>query len=106
MKRIAPHLCLALLLLSGCLAHSHLPDRVSTLLDDRTTNARVEQALQGEGEELAKVASTTTNSIVTLRGSVSSPEAKQRAEIVVRGLERVKQVRNNIQVGAPAAQKR
>jgi osmotically-inducible protein OsmY len=86
-------------MLAGCISRSLLPDKVSNLLDDKTTTARVEAALKSNGgNELSGVVATTTNSVVTLRGSVPSPEARSRAAAITRGVDHVKEVHDEIQV--------
>jgi hyperosmotically inducible protein len=86
-------------ILAGCMFRSRVPSKVSNLLDDKTTTARVEAALKGNGSsELSGVVATTTNSVVTLRGTVPSAEARNRAAAITRGLDRVKEVRDEIEV--------
>jgi osmotically-inducible protein OsmY len=81
------------------MSRSHLPDTVSNLLDDKTTTARVEAALRSNGTiDLSGIQATTTNSVVTLRGTVPSLQAKNRAAAITRGLDRVKEVHDEIEV--------
>src|SRR4051812_31393360 len=88
------------LFLTGCLGRSKTPERVSNLLDDKTTSARVEQALMtGANSNLfAHVQVISTNSTITLRGSVPSSAAKEQAARIAGTSPRVKEVKNELEV--------
>jgi len=88
------------MLLAGCRSSSKQPERVSNLLDDKTTIARVQQVLTNaaNGAAFTQVQVISTNSIVTLRGTVTNQEAKERASQLAGEVPRVKGIKNELKV--------
>jgi osmotically-inducible protein OsmY len=86
-----------LLTIAGCGSNpqrTHSPD----VLDDKVTAARVEQALRRSEPTFNHVAARAEEGRVILRGKVPSVEAKSRAEEIARGVNRVKEVENDLRI--------
>ncbi len=70
-------------------------------IDDSTLNARVNAALISDSTTKARqIDVEVSNGIVQLNGFVDSAAAKSRAEALAKGVEGVREVRNNLRVGA------
>ncbi len=75
-------------------AHS---DGVGAMITDTAITAKVKATLMGEGSlKKSKIRVTTTNGVVTLKGSASSSDAKSAAETAAKSVEGVKSVDNNL----------
>lgn len=75
-------------------AHS---DGVGAMVTDTAITAKVKATLMGEdGLKNSKISVTTTNGVVTLKGSASSSDAKVAAEKAAKSVEGVKSVDNNL----------
>ena len=75
-------------------AHS---DGVSAMVTDSAITAKVKAKLMGEdGLHKSRISVTTTNGVVTLKGSASSSDAKSAAEEAAKSVEGVKSVDNNL----------
>jgi BON domain len=83
----------------GCF-ENHPPQRGASLLDDHVINARVESALHANADDhLDQVRAASTNAVVTLSGTVSSPDQKQKAASLTGRVDQVRGVQNEIVVG-------
>jgi hyperosmotically inducible periplasmic protein len=83
----------------GCF-ESHPPQRGASLLDDKVITARVESVLHANADDhLEQVRAATTNAVVTLSGTVSSPDQKQKAVSLAGKVDQVREVQNAIVVG-------
>jgi hyperosmotically inducible periplasmic protein len=70
-------------------------------IDDASLTASVKSSLVGDkAANLTRVEVDTTNGVVSLNGVVESPQQKARAEEVVRRVNGVKGVKNNLQVSS------
>ena len=75
-------------------AHS---DGVGAMVTDTAITAKVKATLMGEDSlKKSKISVTTTNGVVTLKGSASSSDAKSAAETAAKSVEGVKSVDNNL----------
>ena len=75
-------------------------------ISDSWITAKTKMALfADERVKSRQVSVETAKGVVTLRGKVDSPESKAAAESVAQGIEGAKNVRNDLQVVAPADQK-
>lgn len=88
---------LAASLLSACKSNQ---DRThdAGLLDDKVTTQRVLAALQRGGPDFRSVKVETTSGSVVLSGTVPSPEARHRAELLAKTVNRVSKLRDEIDV--------
>jgi hyperosmotically inducible periplasmic protein len=70
-------------------------------IDDASLTASVKSSLVGDkAANLTRVEVDTTNGVVSLNGVVESAQQKARAEEVVRRVNGVKGVKNNLQVSS------
>ncbi len=92
-------LCACLVVSSGCVSHRTSP-RTARLLDDKVITERVEVALQRSSRVFSKVQVQvdTVGGVVTLRGSVPNLQTKEKASQVAEGVQKVREVDNEIQV--------
>jgi hyperosmotically inducible protein len=75
-------------------AHS---DGVGAMITDIAITAEVKVRLMGENSlKKSRISVTTTNGVVTLKGSASSSNAKSAAETTAKSVEGVKSVDNNL----------
>jgi osmotically-inducible protein OsmY len=91
-------LVLLSLLVLGCRTNQ-LPE---TQAKDVQITAKIKGKLASE-VRLATVTNVdvnTTNGVVTLSGTVSSPEEKEKVQTIAKSVEGVKSVNNNLQVAA------
>ncbi len=107
MQRMTSKLALVVLtltiLVTGCSSSNPNRTHRGDLLDDKVTAQRVESALMRSGNAFRGVQASVTNGVVVLTGSVSTPGAKLRAEQIVRQLQRVRDVNNELQVRSSGA---
>ncbi len=91
-------LCASLVLFAGCAGHRTDP-RTANLLDDKVITERVEVALKRASPPcFAQVRVDTARAVVTLRGFVPNPQAKEQASQIAQGVQKVRQVDNELQV--------
>ena len=70
-----------------------------TTLDDATITASVKSKLVADkASNLTRIDVDTNNGIVSLNGTVATPEQRARAEQLAREATGVKQVMNNLQI--------
>jgi len=70
-----------------------------TTLDDATITASVKSKLVADkASNLTRIDVDTNNGIVSLNGTVETPEQRARAEQLAREATGVKQVMNNLQI--------
>jgi hyperosmotically inducible protein len=75
-------------------AHS---DGVGAMVTDTVITTQVKAKLMGEDSlKKSKISVTTTNGVVTLKGSAHSSDAKSAAETAAKSVEGVKSVDNNL----------
>ncbi len=75
-------------------AHS---DGVGAMITDSAITAKVKAKMMGEDSlHKSRISVTTTNGVVTLKGSASSLDAKSAAEEAAKSVEGVKSVDNNL----------
>jgi len=95
---LAGILITCLIALSACARHPH-ERRTGALLEDKITTERVETALHSAGKnEFSNVQVITSNGVVTLSGAVASPTEKTRATEIAKSVERVKEIRNRLEI--------
>jgi hyperosmotically inducible protein len=76
-------------------------EKAGAVLDDASVTAKVKTALIAEpGLSGMAIDVDTSQNVVTLNGTVASDDLRQRAERVARGIEGVKEVKNNLTVKA------
>ena len=79
-----------------------IAEQAGALLDDVSVTAKVKSALIAEpGLSGLAIDVDTAQNVVTLNGSVSSDDLRAQAERVARGVEGVKDVRNNLELKQP-----
>ena len=87
---------MAALLASGCFGgHARRERKSSDFLDDKVTAARVQTAL---GTNYPGVHVTVHNGVAQLSGSVRTPDQKDRVTVLARSVDRVKEVKTDVQV--------
>ncbi len=96
-------ICLAILTLSlplsGCTTLTG--ETLGQNIDDTTITTTVKSKLALEKvSSLTRVSVDTVKGVVHLTGIVETPELKQRAESIARGVDGVRNVVNNLQVQA------
>jgi hyperosmotically inducible periplasmic protein len=92
-----PGLLLVIALMSGCQAMTG--STAGQNVDDSTITATVKSKLAAEKlSTLTRVEVDTTRAVVSLNGVVESPETRSRVEALVRQVDGVKGVNNNLQV--------
>ena len=75
------------------------PASAAAPLDDATLTAKVKTALLAAPDVSGlKIDVSTANNVVTLAGTVQSAEAREEAARVARGVEGVKEVRNDLAI--------
>lgn len=78
-------------------------ERAGAAFDDATVTAKVKAALIADDSlKGLSIDVDTSQNVVTLRGTVATDDLKRRAEQVARGLEGVKEVKNELMVKKPA----
>ncbi len=91
-------LCANLIVLAGCAGH-RTNSRTADLLDDKVITERVEVALQrASPRTFSKVQVDTAGAVVTLKGSVANPQAKEKASRIAENVQKVRKVDNEIQI--------
>lgn len=99
--------CGPTLVLGGATAASIVHDRrtAGTVVEDQAIELKAYQALQQQGNRIGRshINITSYNGRVLLSGEVETPELKQWAEQTVRGLEKVKDVFNELEVRPPSS---
>lgn len=79
-------------------------DKVGTSLDDAWIHAKIVAKLIGNTDTpQRKINVDVNNNVVTLRGTVDTPDEKTKAEQVAKDTDGVKQVINQLKVGKMAA---
>ena len=90
-------LVLIVALISGCQAMTG--STAGQNVDDSTITASVKTKLAGEKlSTLTRVEVDTVRAVVSLNGMVESPETRSRVEALVRQVDGVRGVNNNLQV--------
>lgn len=97
MKKRVMWYALAALVLTACGSDPSRTHR-GDLLDDKVTTQRVQSELTRAGRDFQNVHVSTTNGVVTLSGSVNSPQARLRAEQLVHNVHRVTDIDDELQV--------
>ena len=92
-------------LLTGCAVFSDDP-RVrtpGTMLDDQVIETMVKRQIWNSdpGYDSSHLIAVSYNGVLLLAGQVESAELKRRAEEIARGLDKVRKVHNELQVGGP-----
>jgi hyperosmotically inducible periplasmic protein len=82
----------------GCTAGSRYERSTGESLDDTATTGRVKNALGKDAYKYPDVKVTTFKGTVQLSGFVNDREQKSRAADIAKGVEGVKEVKNNITV--------
>ena len=78
-------------------------ERGVAALDDATVTAKVKTALIADDSLKALTINVdTSQNVVTLRGTVASEDLRRRAEQLARGIEGVKEVRNELTIKQPS----
>lgn len=80
---------------------SRVAKNIESGTSDAVVTTKVKSALLADAQvKGTQVEVTTNNGVVTLSGSVATPEEKQRAEQVARTIDGVRSVRNEVTVAA------
>lgn len=80
---------------------SRVANRAENSASDTVVTTKVKSALLADSQvKGTQVEVTTSDGVVTLSGSVATPEEKQRAEQVAKTIEGVRSVRNEVAVAS------
>ncbi len=97
LRQVLTGLVMIVALVSGC--QSMTGSTAGQNVDDSTITAAVKAKLAGEKlSTLTRVEVDTVRAVVSLNGVVESPETRSRVEALVRQVDGVKGVNNNLQV--------
>ncbi len=103
--RALPPLLLSLALTAGCAVFSDDP-RVRTpgvIIDDQVIETLVKREIWNSDPafDSAHLVAVSYNGVLLLTGQVETTELKQKAEEIAAGLEKVRKVHNELEVGGP-----
>lgn len=100
-------LALTLAVLSGCAAFSDDP-RVrtpGTMLDDQVLEAMVKREIWNSDSAFnsAHLVAVSYNGVLLLAGQVETEALRQKAEDIAKGIDKVRRVHNELEVGGPTS---
>ena len=99
--------CLATALASFGCAGTRTQESTGEYIDNSAVTAKVKAALVDDPSVSAmQVKVKTFKGVVQLSGFVDTPQQKQRAEEIARGIDGVREVQNNISVKSEVSQTR